>query len=182
MPGPAPTVHRRHLVPVVAAVVALVVAVAGCSSSSSGTEDQDPAQAAATIGQVFGVDEEGQACLEGELESRPDARALLTGDDEPSAATQDDLVLALDACVTEEQFAAGVANGISAALPPAGTADPSAQTDCLHEEIVALDDTSRRVLMVGLLALAAPSTGELAAARNDVINGLYEACGVDIAG
>jgi hypothetical protein len=178
---PRNRLRRRPASSLLAVTLAGVAVLGACSSSSSGTEDQDAAQAAGTIAQVFALDEDGEACLEDELESRPEAWSLLTGEDEPSAATQDALALVLESCVTEEQFATAVAGGISASLPPRGTDDPSAQTECLHEQILALGDDQRRVLMVGLLALAAPPTGELAIARNDVINGLYGACGVEIA-
>jgi hypothetical protein len=162
--------------------LSLLAGVGACSSSSSGTEEQDAPKAAESVAQTFGLDEDGQGCLEDEFESRPTARELLTGETEPSASAQEALVAALDACITEEQFARAVAVSISASLPPAATADPTAQTDCLEQEIEALAEPRRRAFMVGLLALSSPPTGEVAMARNDIVNELYLACDVEIAG
>jgi hypothetical protein len=191
MPDPSRNPRRAHRPAerlVAVGLGALVLAgLVSCSSSSSGTEEQDAPQAAESVAGTFGLDEAGQECLEDEFEARPAGRELLTGETEPSAAAQEALVTVLDTCVGHEQFARSMALSISASLPPAtdgpsGTADPTAQTECLEREILGLDEARRRAFMVGLLALGAPPTGELALARNDVTNGLYQACGVDVAG
>jgi hypothetical protein len=185
---PEPTSTRRRALgpaPILSGLVVglvLLLGLGACSSSSSGTEEQDAPKAAESVAETFGLDEAGRDCLEGEFESRPAARELLTGESEPSASAQEALIAVLDTCVGEEQFARAMAVSISASVPPSGTADPSAQTDCLEREIVELEESQRRAFMIGLLALSAPATGELAMARNEVVNGLYTACGVDIAG
>jgi len=175
--GPA-TTPRTVLLALLAPLAAGSV-LAACSSSGPPPRTQAE-DAAATVAGTFQLGADAQTCLEDGFRDDADALSVVGTVSEPPTATQAALAEVLDACATVEQYASSVAAQIGAALPPSDTADQSTQVRCVADRIQALDDTERRALLVGLVALTAPPTGELALARNDVVNGLYEACGVTV--
>jgi hypothetical protein len=178
----APTRPRRARRTAVA-VLALALGAAatvGCSGSSTPADRSDAEDAAATISGIFQLTPDEQTCLKDGLDGDGKALAVVGATDEPSAADQAALASVLDACVTVDQFAAGFAARIAAALPPTGTVDGATQVRCVTEQVKALDDTRRHTLFVGLVAITAPPTGPLALARGEVVNGITDACGLQV--
>ena len=151
--------------------------VAGCSSSGP-TPRSDAEDASATISGIFQLGADQQACLKDAFDRDRQALAVVGSTAEPSAADQAALASVLDGCVTADQFAAGFAARIAAALPPSGTADGATQVRCVTEQVRGLDETQRHTLFVGLVAITAPPAGALAIARGEVVNAITETCGM----
>lgn len=183
LPTAAPIRRRRarRAAPVVVALAMGLVAtvVAGCSGSSTPADRSGAEDAAATISGIFQFTADQQSCLTDGFEGDTKALGVVGATGEPSAADQDALASVLDGCVTVDQFAAGFAARLASALPPSGTTDGAAQVRCVTDQVKALDDTSRRTLFVGLVAITAPPTGQLAIARGEVVNGITQACGME---
>jgi hypothetical protein len=97
---------------------------------------------------------------------------------DPSGAQQQALSDVVEACVTDEGFATSIATVMTASLPPTDPTRAEAQTACLHDAVLAFDDSERRTLQVGLLTLGGPLDSDLATARNELVNSLYRTCGV----
>lgn len=164
------------------AVLALGGALATACGSSGPADRSDAEDAAATISGIFQLTADQQTCLKDGFEDDPKALAVVGTSEEPSDAAQAALGQVLDSCVTVEQFAAGFAARVAAALPPTGTADGTAQVRCVTEQVGALDATRRQTLFVGLVAITAPPTGPLAIARGEVVNAITQACGMEAQG
>jgi hypothetical protein len=187
MPGPplavADHAHPRRARRTAIAGLALALltaATAGCSGSSTPAARSDAEDAAATISGIFQLTADQQTCLKDGLDGDRQALSVVGATDEPSADDQAALATVLDGCVTVDQFAAGFAARIASALPPTGTVDGATQVRCVTDQVKALDDTRRHALFVGLVAITAPPTGQLALARGEVVNGITDACGMQV--
>jgi hypothetical protein len=156
-------------------VAAVLLTVGACSGD-------DPAPAADTVAgavaEAFSVPDGGRSCLEDRFAASADARRAVAATDELTAAEEQALGDVLEACIEPAELADSVAGRIDAALPPEDPAQAETQTACLRQGVLDLDEEQRRSLEVGLIALTAPPDADLSLRRNDVVNGLYVACGV----
>ena len=159
---------------------ALLVACSGGSgASSAGLSAED---AADQVVSLFGGAEAARPCLVGGFTGTPQARSTLADDGEWSAGQQAALGAVIESCTTPEALGRSVADSVGRSLPPAEPGAAEAQASCIQAEVVAFSEQDRRTLVVGLLALAGPADSELALARGDIVNRLYDACGVTVTG
>jgi len=166
---------REGAVLVAAVVTALGLFVGACSA---GGTSADATVAAGVVSETFRVPDQSRACLQQRFLDDPTGTRVVVSTGEPSDAARAALADDVEACVSNDQFAAAVAARISANLPPPDSAQTTAQVECLTTNLLALSDDQRRALLVGLVALSTPPTGPLAEDRATVVNAIYGACGV----
>jgi hypothetical protein len=151
---------------------------AACSDSSSGSSTPSPEDSAAVVVEVFRLPDGTRSCLVEGFSQHAEARAALAPGVDPSGSQQEELGDVVGSCVPDGDFATAIATVITASLPPADPARVEEQTTCLHDAVMAFDDTERRTLQVGLLTLGGALDSDLAMARNDLVNRLNETCQV----
>ena len=143
---------------------------------------KDAAQVLGELADAFALPDDARACLVGRFSSDSTARDLVNSADEPTVAERTALAEAVDACMTRDQFAAAIAARITAQLPPPDSAGIATQIDCLTTALLGLSQSDHEGLVVGLLVLSAPPTGELALARSQAVNDLNTTCGITPSG
>ncbi len=173
--GPRRRVRSRTVVPWALVVLILAPLVAACSAAGTGSSSDE---AAGAVADAFALPDDARACLVGRFSSDSSARDLVNSADEPTVAERAALATAVDACMTRDQFAAAIAARITAQLPPPDSAGIATQIDCLTTALLGLSQSDHEDLMVGLLVLSAPPTGELALARSAIVNDLNDTCGI----
>lgn len=163
------------------AVAAIALLLSACSSSDPASSSTPSSEDAAVfVTRTFDVPDAAHSCLVDAFSQRSEAVTALTSTEELTESEQEALSDVVDACVTPEVFAYSVADGITAAFPPPDPTQTEAQTSCLRDAVLAIDDGQRRVVQAGLLTLEGPIDSELALARGDFINGLNKTCAVSI--
>jgi hypothetical protein len=151
-----------------------------CSGSSPSSSTPSPEEAADLVVGSFRLPDTARSCLVDGFSQRSAARDAIATTEEPTTSEQEALGDVVEACVTDETFAASVAAAITSTLPPTDTTQAEDQTACLSEAVLALSDGEHRTLVVGLLTLGGPLDSYLAMARNELVNGVYATCGVSL--
>jgi hypothetical protein len=176
--------RRHHQSPIAsgiapAALVVLAALASACTDSSSGSSTPSPEDSAAVVVEAFRLPDSTRSCLVDAFSQRSEARAAMVPGVDPSGGQQEELGEVVRACVSDDDFATSLAAVITASVPPRDPARAEGQTTCLRNAILALDDGERRTLQVGLLTLGGALDSDLAMARNDLVNRVNAACGVD---
>jgi hypothetical protein len=151
-----------------------------CAGSSSSSSSPSPEEAADVVVRSLRLPDTARSCLVDGFSQRSAARDAIATTEAPTTSEQQALGDVVEACVTDETFAASVATAITSTLPPTDTTQAEDQTACLNDAVLALSDGEHRTLLVGLLTLGGPLDSDLAMARNDLVNAVYAACGVTV--
>jgi hypothetical protein len=171
-----PSLTASGAVPALVAVA--VLALSGCTDSSSGSSTPSPEDSAAVVAEAFRLPDSTRSCLVDGFSQRSEARAAMAPGVEPSGTQQEQLGDVVQACVSDADFATALATVMTASLPPTDPTRAEEQTACLRDAVVALDDDERRTLQVGLLTLGGALDSDLALARGDLVNRLTATCDV----
>jgi hypothetical protein len=172
----APVPHRGPL----AALVALLAAAGALGACSSSPSRPTADAAADRVVEWFQLSPDVRPCLVERFDASGTARGALADQGAWSPGQQGALADVLDACVDPDTFATALATSIGRSLPPSDAARADEQAGCVHGAVVALDDGDRRTLAVGLLALTVAQDDELGAARAELLNRIYDQCGVTV--
>ena len=155
-------------------LVGLVVVAAVLGACSSDPEGPPPEEAADVVAGGFGLGTDVRQCLAERFGDEASASAALAIGGSASLDERRALQDVLEVCVTPEILADVIAVGAGAGVP--GTDDE--RQACLRQEVLALDDEKRSLLLVGL-ALSGDATPDQLDIDLGVVTGeLFAACDV----
>jgi hypothetical protein len=167
---------RRVPHPLVALVVA-AAALAGVACSSSSTPTVKPDTAAATVADVYKLDQRQQQCLAQGFSHDEAATRPLAANRAASDADLAALGRVADACIPVSVLATAIVGGAS----EGGNTLTSAQQSCLRQAVGRLSASDRATLLAGL---AVPTAlGDIQTALlGKVTDGLLNTCQISIPG
>jgi hypothetical protein len=165
--------------PTIVAVIVgvLVLTLAACSSSSPTVNAED---ASAQIVQQWHFPTEVEPCLTSTLADDEAARRALDAQSAPADGDLDALSSVITECVPGPTFAAAITPGMVDGYTSVGATIDASNKRCLQDQMAALFDEDRGLIVTGPISQMRDPTSERSTAVSDVLHRLLDTCGIDL--